>query len=286
VAELAKIYREIILTRKELSKLGEEKRNLYEKKRQLYAEIKDLIERLKKLREKRQEYTKIIDGLMEERSKTLESINKLKKELSAYDQKVKEINKNKELIENINKYKRELEILENVLQTEVLSYAQEKKIWYRIKYLRRLLGKYEALAVYLKELDEKRKELSALKSKLVIIGTNIRKNIEERKVVKEEIRKIKEELKKKIEEYNQIKSKILEIKQKIGELEKRLEELLSKYIVGLEKTEEIKVEEKEKEEILQAYNKIQEKIMNGGEITMEEILILQKYEILKRRGLI
>jgi len=286
VAELAKIYREIFLTRKELSKLGEEKRNLYEKKKQLYTEIKELLEKLKKLREKRQEYTKIIDGLMEERAKTLENINKLKKELSSYDQKLKEINKNKELIENINKYKRELEILENVLQTEVLSYAQEKKIWYRIKYLRRLLGKYEALAIYLKELDEKKKELSALKSKLVIIGTNIRKNIEERKVVKEEIKKIKEELKKKIEEYNQIKNKILEIKQKIGELEKKLEELLSKYVVGLEKTEEIKVEEKEKEEIIKAYNKIQEKIMNGGEITMDEILILQKYEILKRRGLI
>jgi len=286
VAELAKIYREIVITRRELAKLGEEKKNLYERKKQLYTEIKDLLEKLKKLREKRQEYTKIIDGLMEERAKTLESINKLKKELSSYDQKVKEINKNRELIENINKYKKELEMLENILQTEILSYAQEKKIWYRIKYLRRLLGKYEALAVYLKELDEKKKELSALKSKLVIIGTNIRKNIEERKVVKEEIKKIKEELKKKIEEYNQIKNKILEIKQKISELEKKLEDLLSKYVVGLEKVGEIKIEEKEKEEIINAYNKIQEKIMNGGEITMDEILILQKYEILKRRGLI
>jgi len=286
VAELAKTYKEILLTRKELAKLGDEKRDLYEKKKQLYTEIKDLLEKLKKLREKRQEYTRIIDGLMEERTKTLESINNIKKELSSYDQKLKEINKNKELIENINKYKKELEMLENVLQTEILSYSQEKKIWYRIKYLRRLLGKYEALAIYLKELDEKKKELSALKSKLVIIGTNIRKNIEERKAIKEEIKKIKEELKKKIDEYNQIKNRISEIKQKISELEKKLEDLLSKYVGDLEKTGEVKIGDEEKKEIVDAYNKIQEKILNGGEITMDEILILQKYEILKRRGLI
>lgn len=286
MAELAKTYKEILLTRKELAKLGDEKRDLYEKKKQLYTEIKDLLEKLKKLREKRQEYTRIIDGLMEERTKTLESINNIKKELSSYDQKLKEINKNKELIENINKYKKELEMLENVLQTEILSYSQEKKIWYRIKYLRRLLGKYEALAIYLKELDEKKKELSALKSKLVIIGTNIRKNIEERKAIKEEIKKIKEELKKKIDEYNQIKNRISEIKQKISELEKKLEDLLSKYVGDLEKTGEVKIGDEEKKEIVDAYNKIQEKILNGGEITMDEILILQKYEILKRRGLI
>ncbi|RDD52446.1 hypothetical protein BA065_01640 [Nanoarchaeota archaeon NZ13-N] len=286
MAELTRIYREIIVSRKELAKLGEEKKELYEKKKQLYTEIKDLVERLKKLRQKRQEYTSTIDKLMEERAKTLEAIDKLKKEISVYDQRTKEINKNKDLIDNINKYKKELETLENVLQTEILSYSQEKKIWYRIKYLRKLLGKYEELSIFLKELDEKRKEMSALKSKLVIIGTNIKKNIEERKKIKEEIKKIKEELKKKIDEYNQIKNKITEIKQKISEIEKKMEDLLSKYVTNIEKSEDISIESKDKEEILQAYNQIQEKIMNGGEITMEEILILQKYEILKKRGII
>ena len=286
MAELARIYREILATKRELAKLGEEKRELYEKKKKLYEEIKELIARLKELRNKRQEYTNTIDKLMEERARTLEAIEKLKKELSLYEQRSKEIHKNKDLINNINKYRKELETLENILQTEILSYTQEKKIWYRIKYLRRLLGKYEELSVFLKELDEKKKELSALRSKLVIIGTNIKKNIEERKVVKEEIKKIKELLKKEIEEYNQIKNRILEIKQRISELEKKLEDLLAKYVSNLGKVEEITIKDDEKEEIIEAYNKIQEKIMNGGEITMEEILILQKYEILKKRGLI
>ncbi|MEM1804975.1 MAG: hypothetical protein QXI77_03185 [Nanopusillaceae archaeon] len=287
MTELSKIYKSIITTKAELSKLGEEKKELYKRKKILYLEIKELFEKLKELRNKRQEYTNTIDKLMEERSKTLEAIEKIKKELSIHDQKIKEIEKKKDLINNINKYIKELETLEYYLQTEILSYQQEKKIWYRIKYLRKLLGKYEELTIFLKEIDEKKKELSALRSKLIIIGTNIKKNIEERKKVKEQIKNIKEDLKKKIEEYNSIKSKIKEIKEKILELERILEDLLGKYVSNISKTtEEIKIDNVDKEEIIRQYNEIQKKILNGDEITTEDILIMQKYEILKRRGII
>ncbi|MEM4571531.1 MAG: hypothetical protein QXY16_02420, partial [Nanopusillaceae archaeon] len=238
------------------------------------------------LRNKRQEYTSNIDKLMEERAKTLEAIENIKKDLSSHDQKIKEIEKKKDLINNINKYIKELETLEYYLQTEILSYQQEKKIWYRIKYLRKLLGKYEELSIFLKEIDEKKKELSALRSKLIIIGTNIKKNIEERKKIKEQIKNIKEELKKKIEEYNAAKSRIKEIKEKILNLEKNLEDLLSKYVSNASKSDEFKIENIDKEEIIKQYDEIQKKILNGDEITMEDILIMQKYEILKKRGII
>ena len=131
-----KIYRGIILTKKELIRLGEEKENLYSRKRVLYKERKELLERLRELRSKKEEYSKILDNLMNERQKTLEKLEELKKKLDEIKQARKDIFKNKDIAKDINKYKKELETLEYVLQTEVLSYSQEKKIWNRIKYLR------------------------------------------------------------------------------------------------------------------------------------------------------
>ena len=281
-----KIYRGIILTKKELIKLGEEKENLYSRKRVLYKERKKLLEKLKELRSKKEEYSKILDNLMNEREKTLEKLEELKKKLDEIKQTRKDVFKNKDIIKDINKYKKELETLEYVLQTEVLSYSQEKKIWNRIKYLRKLLGKYEEISSILQEIDKLREEYNAYRSKLSIIGQNIRKNIDERKVVKEQIKQIKERLTQIMDEYNKIKEQIKQIKERIRELEDKLNEDLQRYISQKLQKQTVEISEEEKKRIIEEYLKIQQKIMNGSELSMDEILVMQKYELLKKKGAI
>ncbi len=281
-----KIYRGIIFTKKELIKLGEEKENLYSRKRVLYKERKKLLEKLKELRSKKEEYSKILDNLMNEREKTLEKLEELKKKLDEIKQTRKDVFKNKDIIKDINKYKKELETLEYVLQTEVLSYSQEKKIWNRIKYLRKLLGKYEEISSILQEIDKLREEYNAYRSKLSIIGQNIRKNIDERKVVKEQIKQIKEKLTQIMDEYNKIKEQIKQIKERIRELEDKLYEDLQRYISQRLQKQTIEISEEEKNRIIEEYSKIQQKIMNGSELSMDEILVMQKYELLKKKGAI
>ncbi|MCG2868301.1 MAG: hypothetical protein L7G90_02875 [Candidatus Nanopusillus sp.] len=281
-----KIYRGIILAKKELIKLGEEKENLYSRKKALYKERKELLEKLKELRSKKEEYSKILDNLMEERQKTLEKLEELKKKLDEIKQARKDIFKNKDIAKDINKYKKELETLEYVLQTEVLSYSQEKKIWNRIKYLRKLLGKYEEISSVLQEIDKLKEEYNAYRSKLSIIGQNIRKNIDERKVVKEQIKQIKERLTQIMDEYNKIKEQIKQIKDRIRELEDKLYEDLQKYISQKLQKQTIEISDEEKNKIIEEYSKIQQKIMNGSELSMDEILVMQKYELLKKKGAI
>jgi len=286
VTDSDKIYRGIISAKKELIKLGEEKENLYSRKRVLYKERRKLLEKLKELRSKKEEYSKILDDLMEERRKTLEKLEELKKKLDEIKQTRKDIFKNKDIAKDINKYKKELETLEYVLQTEVLSYSQEKKIWNRIKYLRKLLGKYEEISSVLQEIDRLREEYNAYRSKLSIIGQNIRKNIDERKVIKEQIKQIKERLTQIMDEYNKIKEQIKQIKERIRELEDKLYEDLQKYISQRLQKQSVEISEEEKNKIIEEYSKIQQKIMNGSELSMDEILVMQKYELLKKKGAI
>jgi len=286
VTDSDKIYRGIISAKKELIKLGEEKENLYSRKKVLYKERKELLEKLKELRSKKEEYSKILDNLMEERQKTLEKLEELKKKLDEIKQARKDIFKNKDIAKDINKYKKELETLEYVLQTEVLSYSQEKKIWNRIKYLRKLLGKYEEISSVLQEIDKLREEYNAYRSKLSIIGQNIRKNIDERKIVKEQIKQIKERLTQIMDEYNKIKEQIKQIKERIRELEDKLYEDLQRYISQKLQKQTVEISEEEKNKIIEEYSKIQQKIMNGSELSMDEILVMQKYELLKKKGAI
>ena len=281
-----KIYRGIILTKKELIKLGEEKENLYSRKKVLYKERKELLEKLKKLRSKKEEYSKMLDNLMNERQKTLEKLEELKKKLDEIKQARKDIFKNKDIAKDINKYRKELETLEYVLQTEVLSYSQEKKIWNRIKYLRKVLGKYEEISSVLQEIDKLREEYNAYRSKLSIIGQNIRKNIDERRVIKEQIKQIKERLTQIMGEYNKLKEQIKQIKDRIRDFEDKLNEDLQRYISQRLQKQAVEISEEEKNKIIDEYSKIQQKIMNGSELSMDEILVMQKYELLKKKGAI
>ncbi|BFI73411.1 hypothetical protein YN1_3980 [Nanoarchaeota archaeon] len=284
--ETDKTYRSIINIKRELIKLGEEKEHLYSRKKVLYNERKQLLQQLRELRKKKEEYSKILDNLMEERQKTLEKLEELKKKLEEIKQKRKDVFKNKDVVKDINKYKKELETLEYVLQTEILSYSQEKKIWNRIKYLRKLLGKYEEISTVLEEIDKLRQEYNAYRSKLSIIGQNIRKNIDERKVVKEQIKNIKERLTSIVNEYNTIKQQITEIKEKIKTLEDKLKDELEKYVNQLSQKQPMEISSEEKNKIIEEYSKIQEKIVNGGELSMDDILVMQKYELLKKKGAI
>jgi len=286
VTDSDKIYRGIILAKKELIKLGEEKENLYSRKKALYKERKELLEKLKELRSKKEEYSKVLDSLMEERQKTLEKLEELKKKLDEIKQARKDIFKNKDIAKDIGKYKKELETLEYVLQTEVLSYSQEKKIWNRIKYLRKLLGKYEEISSVLQEIDKLKEEYNAYRSKLSIIGQNIRKNIDERKVIKEQIKQIKERLTQIMNEYSKLKEQIKQIKDRIRELEDKLNEDLQRYISQRLQKQTIEISNEEKNKIIEEYSKIQQKIMNGSELSMDEILVMQKYELLKKKGAI
>ncbi|MGC9132923.1 MAG: hypothetical protein ACP5GJ_00755 [Nanopusillaceae archaeon] len=284
--ETDKIYRNIVNIKRELIKLGEEKEHLYSRKKVLYNERKELLQKLKELRQKKEEYSKILDNLMDERQKTLEKLEELKKKLDEIKQKRKDVFKNKDILKDINKYKKELETLEYVLQTEILSYSQEKKIWNRIKYLRKLLGKYEEISSVLEEIDKIKQEYNAYRSKLSIIGQNIRKNIDERKVIKEQIKEIKERLSNIMNEYATLKQQITDIKEKIRILEEKLKEELEKYVSRMSQKQSVEISNEEKNKIIEEYSKIQQKIMDGGELSMDDILVMQKYELLKKKGAI
>jgi len=287
VESAGRIAKEIFLTRRRLNEINSIKEELYKRKQLLRDEIIQTREELKKLREERENYTKKIDSLMDERAKTLEQLNKIREELKVLREKKRYILKSKKLDVDINKLRKELETLEYVLQTEILSYTQERKIWNRIKYLRKLLGKYEELAVVMQDLEQKQVEYGAYKSKLAIIRENIRKNIELRKQVKERIKELRELLTKLREEYDQVKDEIIKYKQEFKDLNDKMKELLEKYVTMVKKKEEaLEVSEKDIQEVLERYQKVQEKIMNGETIGTEDILVMQKYEILKNKGLI
>ncbi|BBL45235.1 chromosome partition protein Smc [Nanobdella aerobiophila] len=286
MSDIDRTYKGILSIKRELIRLGEEKEQLYSRKRTLYKERKELISRLKELRTKKEEYSVVLDNLMEERQKTLQKLEELKNKLNSIKQEKKDVFKNKDILKDINRYKKELETLEYVLQTEILSYSQEKKIWNRIKYLRKLLGKYEQLSSVLEEIDKIKEEYNAYKSKLSIIGQNIRKNIDERKVIKEQLKSVKEKLLGLISEYNSLKQQIMETKDKIKSLEDKLREQLEVYLNQLSQKPRLEVSGEEKTKILDEYSRIQEKIVNGGELSMDDILVMQKYELLKKKGAI
>jgi uncharacterized coiled-coil DUF342 family protein len=213
---------------------------------------------------------KIIEEIRLTKKSLLEDINKIKE----LKNNIKSLNKPNLSIENI---KKRIEKNEWIIQTELLTPFEEKKLYEEIR-------KLEKLLIDAEKIKEMNNEINRLSIEINNKKEIINKNALELQKLKEKRNKIFNELKPLLENYKNIENEIIILSEKYNDIKNKhrfleAEKILlnSKLIELMYKIKSKKEEELKKKEA-EIKKKIKEealmKIKNGKKLTFEEFKIL------------
>ncbi len=284
-----KLFEDIRLLKKELNELknnldsiDEQKEKWFSKKEECGSRIRASIKAIKESKQKRDELTKKVKEDKQER-------DKLNQEIKDKISKLKELNKEKELI--LGKYnikgnpsmiKESIEKLEFSIETEGMSFENEKKVMKKIKELKKRFGESKVVTDILDKLKEMSNDIDKFKRKSNEFHLKIQNRAKESQELHESIITSSKEIDKIKEEEEQAFEKFIEFKKKFTEANDLLKGKLTKMNSLMKSLASLKLkkgEEKKLEEDLFLKNKeaeVEEKIKKREKLTTEDLLVFQK----------
>jgi len=271
----AELRRQIIFLRRKLLKLNKEREQLLKEKRALKEEIRVYVSKVRELKAKKQALTEELNSLMEEKNKLLEEIKKIRERLSEINEKYGEELKKLPSDVNPKKIRREIEILERILQTEVLSYKQEKEIIERIRKLEKKLMEIQENPIAM-EFEELNRQLIEKQKELNIIKERIRDALMEKKKVRETMQELLKKLDELRARLKEIEDQYTKVKQEYIKTDEEIQKKLEMLAMTMGKP--LPIEEIDLEAVKSKIKEIDEKLMRGEPITTEELLLLQQFE--------
>jgi len=279
--DLDKLRNEIIPLRNELNSLNKDKESWFDKKEYISKNIRDKIRIIKENKIKRDSLTKKVKELKQKRnalnpeiSEKISISNKLNNEKKALVSK----SKAKEPI----KLKGEIEQIEVKLETEVMSFENEKKLYKKLKLLKKELAESNEILSILNRVKKLNSGINSSKKIRENVHEEIQKTAKSSQELHENIIAISKEIDEiKIKEEDLFK-KFIDSKKRFNDINANLKEKLSQVSSIREKINKFVLEEKEKrklEESILIKNKqdeVEEKIKSGKKITTDDLLAFQQ----------
>lgn len=267
--------------KRQLNDINIEKEKFYNEKKEVSKKIVSLIQKIKESKKTRDEKTSTVG---EDKKKRLE----LNKEIKENIEKIKELNKQKVEIQGKNnitsnpiKIKKEIEALEMKIETEPMSFNNEKKLMKRLNSLKK---EYKGVAVVsdvLKDISILSKKIDDLKKK----ANSIHKQIQIKANASQESHEDMLSISKRIDELRikekELNDKFLEKKKEYNEINSILKgklNIINEHADVL-KEKKKKSQEKQKKEKEKELNKksveVEEKIKKKEKLTTEDLLMWQ-----------
>lgn len=277
--------RKIRKLRNELNLFNEEKEKWYNIKAKLGQKISNLIKGLKQDRGCRDNYTSEVKSKKEERDKINQEIKEKIEVIKKINQEKKEtltkfkIQKDPILIKN------EIEKLEQKIETEAMSYNNEKKIMKLINDLKKKYKEIKELSSVWESAHNLSKEINELQRKSDNLHKEIQKKAEESQIKHEnlidasdEIKKINADEKIAFEKFVEYKNKFIEVN---NELKKELEELghMNNNITEIKQKKVSKKFETERSKLKAMELDVEKKIKSRQKLTTEDLLIIQESQL-------
>lgn len=291
--EIKRVRQEIEALEKEKkeiqAKLDELQRELniwIQKRDEKNREVQQLRQKARELKERRDDVNKQIRDLKKNREEINAKLDLLYQEVVEYRTKRDEYNQLRRLKMPKEKIEERIEKLEWELQTNPnITSEREKQIVDQIQVLATELEIIQQSNRFHQKLQETRKKIESLKKARRAISLDIQKLANQSQQFHEEMIKTfqrADEVKKEADEYHK---KVLELREKIRDIRRQLREVEKRIVEYDEKHKELiayrlvaRMRAK-RDATFEKAVKALEKFKRGEKLTLDEILLLQRYNL-------
>lgn len=278
--KLQNLKNEVSRLRDNLNKINKEKEEWFKKRVELNQKIYPLIKEIKDIKLKRDKSNIDIIELKKKRDGYNSEVKKLISEIRELNSKKQLLFKKLGLKEDPMKMKEVISKLEKRIETEALSFNEEKKVMKKINQLKKIFGKNSELKNILDNIDKVSKMIEEKKNKAEEIHKKIQEQYKGR-IDYSDFKDLSKQINDLRDERDEISKNFLDFKKQFTKLNKNLKEKL-KELGGLQKEINYDKNKKEQEEVVKTKKQIEdkirlveEKLKTKKKLDTDDIIVLQ-----------
>ncbi len=282
IRKFNEIKNEVKKLRDQLNDLDKQKEAWFEKKENTSKEILRYVKQIKEFKAKRDFLTKDVQEIKGEREKYNDKIKENINQIRRLEGEKMEIIRKYNIKGDPSKIKEEIDRLELMIETEVLSFEKEKGIMKKIKELKKNYKEAEQVSNVWEKINWLSKETERLRQ----AADEVHKKIQGKAFSSQEkhegmiatvkkVEELEEKMNRENKKFIEYKKRFIDVNNKlkeklsvINELNKKLMEDKEEFMKTREEEKRKKIEDKEKE--------IEKKIKDRKKITTEDLLVFQQ----------
>lgn len=269
-----KLKKEINELKDSLNKLNIQKEEWFTKKEGLKKDVVNLISQIKKIKFSKDKDTKEIQKLKSTRDKYNNEVKKLITKYKKLNDKKRKFMKDKRINFNPSSVSKRIEELDYRIETEGLSFDQEKKLMIEIKHLKRQLEDAGDVQEVFKELKTLSEKINKAKEKADEEHKKLQDHLKKEKSSYDDFLKLTKQINDLKKKQESAFEKFIESKNKFSNINKQLKEKL-KDAKEINFKEKIVTEKKQAKALEEKTKEVEEKLKKKKKLTTEDLLVFQ-----------
>ena len=280
--DLKLLKKEINELRDNLNSIDEQKEKWFSKKEECGSKIRESIKGIKEGKQKRDELTKKVKEGKQERDKLNQEIKDKISKLKDLKNEKESILKKYNITEDSSRIKGVIEKLELSIETDAMSFENEKKVMKKIKGLKKKFNEAKAINDISDNFRKKSNDVDESKKKSNEVHLRIQNRAKESQSLHEGIIASSKEIDKLKEEEEKAFGKFIEFKKKFTEVNNALKEKLTKMNELRKSFASLKVKKGEEKRLKDEFfikskeAEVEEKIKRREKLTTEDLLVFQQ----------
>ena len=284
-----KLFEDLKLLKKEINELkdnlnsiDEQKEKWFSKKEECGSKIRESIKGIKDGKQKRDELTKKVKEGKQERDKLNQEIKDKISKLKDLKNEKESILKKYNITEDSSRIKGVIEKLELSIETDAMSFENEKKVMKKIKGLKKKFNEAKVISDISDNFRKRSNDVDESKKKSNEVHLRIQNRAKESQILHEGIIASSKEIDNmKVEEENAFE-KFIEFKKKFTEVNNALKEKLTKMNELRKSFASLKVKKGEEKKLKDEFfikskeAEVEEKIKRREKLTTEDLLVFQQ----------
>ena len=275
------LNQEITSLRRQLNQINEKKESAFDNKEKVTKNISTLINHARSSKSQRNQFTKKVREVKQIRSQDNEQIKKKIEEIKELNKQKIEIQKKHDIKKNPSYLKKDIEKLEFKLETDAMSFENEKKLLKVIKGLKKEYNEVKVISDVFDKIHKLDKELKELRRKANDEHKEVQKTAEESQHKHEEVIETNKEIDGLKGEEEKAYRTFFDTKKEFTDINTALQEKLkeiSKLNLELKKYGEDTRHQKEdyaKKTLKEKADEVNKKFKEKKKLTTEDLLVLQ-----------
>lgn len=280
--DLKLLKKEINELKDNLNSIDEQKEKWFSKKEECGSKIRESIKGIKDGKQKRDELTKKVKEGKQERDKLNQEIKDKISKLKDLKNEKESILKKYNITEDSSRIKGVIEKLELSIETDAMSFENEKKVMKKIKELKKKFNEAKAINDISDNFRKKSNDVDKYKKNSNEVHLRVQNRAKESQSLHEGIIASSKEIDKLKMEEETAFGKFIEFKKKFTEVNNALKEKLTKMNKLMKSFASLKMKKGEEKRLKEEFiikskeAEVEEKIKRREKLTTEDLLVFQK----------
>lgn len=268
------LRKEINELKDSLNKSNIQKEDWFSQKEGLKKEVSNLISQIKKIKFSKDNDTKEIQSLKQIRENYNNEVKKLISRYKELNEKKKKLLKDKQVTFDPSKLAEQIEQLDYKIETEGVTFDQEKKIMNQIRQLKKQLEEAGGVQIVFKELKELSEKINKAKEKSEDAHKKLQDHLRRDKNTYDDFLKLTKQINSLKKKQEDAFKKFIDSKNKFSDINKQLKERL-KDAKDINFKEKVTTDKKQAKFLEEKTREVEEKLKKKKKLTTEDLLVFQ-----------